>query len=114
MIGSSSWHQPALPPHADRWEASRVDHTPWVDTVLVARARAGDVAAFESLVLRHLRPVYQLARRTLPAGTAADEVVVEAFVRAWHDLERCGRTAAGFRAWITMVTAQVCRETNPR
>ncbi|MEC3981028.1 RNA polymerase sigma factor [Amycolatopsis sp. H20-H5] len=113
MIGSLR-HHVALPPNADHWDAWRPGGALWVDGVLVARVRAGDVAAFESLVLRHLRPVYQLARRTFPAGTAADEVVVEVFVRAWHNLERCGRIPTGFRSWITTVTVQVCHETNTR
>ncbi|MEC3982835.1 sigma factor [Amycolatopsis sp. H20-H5] len=113
MIGSPR-HHPALPPNADRWDESKLGDTPDVDTVLVARTRAGDVAAFESLVLRHLRPVYQLARRTLPAGTAADEIVVDVFVRAWYNLQPCDRTPAEFRTWITTATVQMCREANTR
>lgn len=50
------------------------------------RARRGDAAAFEEIVVRHQRQVYATARRVLRRHELADEVVQEAFLRAYRSL----------------------------
>jgi RNA polymerase sigma-70 factor, ECF subfamily len=56
--------------------------------VLVARARDGDVEAFETLVVRHADRVHAVVLRFGVGRTDAEEVVQDVFVRAWRGLER--------------------------
>jgi len=69
------------------------------DESLVARAREGDMAAFEELVMRHADRLYMALRRFgLDEGEAQD-VAQETFLRAWRSLARFeGRSA--FFTWL--------------
>lgn len=69
------------------------------DEQLVASAREGDERAFEELVSRHARRVYNLVARLLADRTAADDVVQETFVRAWRALPLF-RGDAQFSTWL--------------
>ena len=54
---------------------------------LLARARAGDLAAFEQLYRRHHRRVHAVIVRLVgQAGARAEDLTQEAFVRAWQAL----------------------------
>ena len=53
---------------------------------LVARARAGDLHAFGTLVDRHARAARRVAAAALAAPDDADDVVQEACVTAWQRL----------------------------
>jgi RNA polymerase sigma-70 factor (ECF subfamily) len=61
-----------------------VDEDP--DDRLVARCVAGDVQAFEPLVLRYQRPLYNVAWRLLGHPEDARDVVQGALVKAWQKL----------------------------
>jgi len=81
---------------------------PSSEETLVERARRGDAAAFEELVL-----VYQsLAFRTafVIAGDAADaeEAAQDAFVKAHRALRRF-RTGEPFRPWLLAIVANEAR-----
>jgi RNA polymerase sigma-70 factor (ECF subfamily) len=56
------------------------------DTQLVARCLGGDVEAFEPLVLRYQRPLFNVAWRMLGDREEARDVVQGAFVKAWEKL----------------------------
>jgi RNA polymerase sigma factor (sigma-70 family) len=73
----------------------------------VARVRDGDAAAYADLVLRH----GQVAVRTaalLGAGADAEDVVQEAFVKAYLALDRF-RDGAPFRPWLLRIVANETR-----
>jgi len=74
----------------------------------VRRAAAGDEAAFEALVLRHQRALYNLSFRLLGDRPEAEDAVQEAFLRAWRALPRF-RGDASFRTWLTGIAINVCR-----
>ena len=76
------------------------------ETFLLARARQGDLAAFEEVVRRHQRRVYGVALRIVRAHDVADDVAQEAFVRAWRSLDRfdLGRP---FGPWICRIAANL-------
>jgi RNA polymerase sigma-70 factor (ECF subfamily) len=76
------------------------------EAFLLARARKGEVSAFEELVLRHQRRVYAVARRIVRAHDVADDVAQEAFVRAWRALDRfeLGRP---FAPWVCRIAANL-------
>jgi RNA polymerase sigma-70 factor (ECF subfamily) len=56
------------------------------DEALVARAQAGDRAAFEELVRRHADGLHAVVRRLTRDAHEADEVTQEAFLRAWRGI----------------------------
>ncbi len=69
------------------------------ERALVARARAGDAAAFRELVERHQDRAFALARRLLRDETEAEEVAQDAFLRAWSALPGF-RAEASFGTWL--------------
>jgi RNA polymerase sigma-70 factor (ECF subfamily) len=73
------------------------------DDELVARARARDLSAFETLVERHEERLYRVAMRLLRNENDAQEVLQDALVSAWQNLDSfAGR--AQFGSWIYRVT----------
>lgn len=71
------------------------------DRRLVGRAVEGDLGAFEELVERHRDVVTRVAGRIASADDAED-VSQDAFLRAFHRLERF-RGEAPFRAWLLRI-----------
>jgi len=88
---------PARPPAAE----SAPD-----EAFLVARARQGDLSAFEEVVRRHQRRVYGVALRIVRSHDVADDVTQETFVRAWRALDRfdLGRP---FGPWVRRIAANL-------
>ncbi len=76
------------------------------ETFLLARARKGDLPAFEEVVRRYQRRVYATALRIVRSHDVADDVAQEAFVRAWRALERydLGRP---FGPWVCRIAANL-------
>jgi RNA polymerase sigma-70 factor (ECF subfamily) len=76
------------------------------DSFLIARARQGDLQAFEEVVRLYQRRVYGVALRIVRAHDVADDVAQEAFVRAWRSLDRfeLGRP---FGPWICRIAANL-------
>lgn len=80
------------------------DHrdTGFTDEELVARFRIGDEAAFETLVTRHREVVYRIARRLAGRHAEADDLVQEAFLRAYRSLSSF-RGESRFRTWLVRI-----------
>ena len=76
------------------------------DSFLIARARQGDLRAFEEIVRLYERRVYGVALRIVRAHDVADDVAQEAFVRAWRSLDRfeLGRP---FGPWVCRIAANL-------
>ena len=77
------------------------------EAAILARLRGGDSAAYGELVLRHA----PMAKRTavfLGAGADADDVVQEAFVKAYRALDGF-RDGAAFRPWLLRIVANETR-----
>jgi RNA polymerase sigma-70 factor (ECF subfamily) len=75
--------------------------------VAVARARTGDLDAYEFLVARHTAAAHRTAV-LLGAADDADDVVQEAFVKAFNRLERY-RGDSGFRTWLLAIVGNETR-----
>lgn len=73
--------------------------SPESDAKLVARAQAGDQAAFEELILLHAPAVYRMLARVLGNPADAEEVAQEALLRAWRGLPNY-RAEARFSTWL--------------
>jgi RNA polymerase sigma-70 factor (ECF subfamily) len=69
------------------------------DEELVRQAKAGELEAFEALVNRYERAVYNLARRIVEDPTDAEDVTQETFLNVLENLERF-REEASFRTWL--------------
>jgi RNA polymerase sigma-70 factor (ECF subfamily) len=69
------------------------------DSEMVARAKAGDLSAFEDLTNRYEARVYTLARRILRHDQDAEDVTQEAFLSALEHLAEF-REEAAFSTWL--------------
>jgi RNA polymerase sigma-70 factor (ECF subfamily) len=77
------------------------------DATLVARARDGDVPAYEQLVRRYQGPMYRLAARMLASRGDAEDVVQDVFLTAWRRLPQLQEDAA-FVGWLYRTTTNRC------
>ncbi len=75
---------------------------------LVERAKAGDSAAFQSLIDPLVDPAFRLAMVMLGNRAAAEDAVQEAMFRAWRKLHTF-RDGADLRPWILTIVANECR-----
>ena len=73
------------------------------DEAAVAKARDGDQDAFRTLVDRHSRSIYRLAFRMTGRAEDAEDVVQEAFVRAYRQLGRF-ESRSNFATWLYRIT----------
>jgi RNA polymerase sigma-70 factor (ECF subfamily) len=74
------------------------------DAIAVERTLAGDRDAFRILVERHSRNVYRLAYRMTGNQHDAEEVVQEAFLRAYQKLSQFA-SRANFGTWVYRIAA---------
>lgn len=74
------------------------------DQDLVRAAKNGDLAAFETLVKRHERRIYGLARRLTGSEHDAQDVTQQTFLSAVKNLSGFRETAA-FSTWLTTIAA---------
>jgi RNA polymerase sigma-70 factor (ECF subfamily) len=77
------------------------------DATLVARAREGDLRAFEALVRRYQRRLYHLALRMTGCSGDAEDVVQEVFLTAWRRLPEI-RDDAALSGWLYRTTTNRC------
>ena len=80
---------------------------PTEEAEAIARARAGDVAAYEELVRRYQDVALRTAYLVCPE-TDADDAVQEAFLKAYAALPRF-RDGAPFRPWLLQIVANEAR-----
>lgn len=77
------------------------------DRDLVDRARGGDREAFGVLALRYYRMVSTLAIQKTGHRADAEDIVQEAYVRAFRGLAQL-REGSRFGAWIYNITLKLC------
>jgi len=69
------------------------------DTQLVTAYLKGDEKAFEILIARHLKPVYNFVRRLVSETAAAEDITQDVFIRAWRNLKKFDQNK-NFRTWL--------------
>jgi RNA polymerase sigma-70 factor, ECF subfamily len=74
------------------------------DLAAIGRVIAGDSDAFGLLVERHSRSVFRLAYRITSNESDAEEVVQEAFLRAFREIRRY-ESRASFSTWVGTIAA---------
>jgi RNA polymerase sigma-70 factor (ECF subfamily) len=85
--------------------AGRIEDSPLMrlpDEEVVARVRAGETALFEVLMRRYNQRVYRVARSILGSDTEAEDVMQEAYVRAFTHLDQFEGRAL-FSTWLTKI-----------
>src|SRR4029077_3742722 len=80
------------------------ERTEPTDSDLVARARAGDGAAFGALVVRHQQAALRLAAAISGSTADAADIVQEAFVKAHRSLPNLTDPAM-VRSWMLRIVA---------
>jgi RNA polymerase sigma-70 factor (ECF subfamily) len=74
----------------------------WTDQEIAERVKAGDTALYEIIMRRYNQRLYRVARAILHDDDEAEDVMQEAYVRAYQYLDQFeGR--APFSAWLTRI-----------
>src|SRR4030095_15381282 len=77
------------------------------DSELVAACLAGRVGAFDVIVERHRRPVYQLCYRYVANHEDASDLAQDVFLRAYRGLKSF-RGQASLATWLYRIGVNVC------
>lgn len=80
---------------------------PHDDSDVVARARDGDLGAFDQLVERHSAAAYRVALRMLGDPGDAQDAVQDAFVEVWRSLGSF-RGDSAFTTWLYRIVVNRC------
>lgn len=75
---------------------------------LIASARQGDAAAWETLARQYQEPVFRLAYLLVGDADEAEDVAQEAFIRALQALDRFDASRP-LRPWLLRITANLAR-----
>ena len=80
---------------------------------LVLKAQEGDSGAFSELVRSHQQFAYNVALRAVNNNQDAEDIVQEAFVKAWRSIAKF-RSDARFRTWLYRIVMNLCYNQLPR
>jgi RNA polymerase sigma-70 factor, ECF subfamily len=74
----------------------------WTDEEVIRRVLEGETALYEIIMRRYNQRLYRVARAILRNDTEAEDVMQDAYVRAYAHLDQfAGRSAFG--AWLTRI-----------
>ena len=77
------------------------------DSALVAACLAGQAGAFDLIVERHRRPVYQLCYRYVANHDDASDLAQDVFLRAYRGLKTF-RGRSSLATWLYRIAVNVC------
>jgi RNA polymerase sigma-70 factor (ECF subfamily) len=75
-----------------------------VAALLVRRCIAGDAVAWEEIVQRYHRRIYNICYRFTGSGTDADDLTQEVFIKMYRTLNSYDVERGAFMTWVTTVT----------
>jgi RNA polymerase sigma-70 factor, ECF subfamily len=90
-----------------------VERSQDADEVLMEAFRDGDARAFEQLVTRHQRGVYNFLLRSARDRARAEELLQEVFLRVIRSKQRYERTAK-FTTWLYAIARNLCVDESRR
>ena len=100
-----------------RPESERAAHAassdPRGDEELMLAFRDGEATAFEHLVLRHRRPLFNFLLRSVHNKSRAEELLQEVFLRVVRAKDRYQRTAK-FTTWVYTIARNLCVDESRR
>lgn len=76
------------------------------DAELVVLTQQKDTAAFEILVRRHQRAVYNLIYQLAPDWNNTSDLTQEVFIRAWKSIHNL-RNPRAFRSWLNQIATNL-------
>ncbi len=79
------------------------------DLDLVRRSKNNDLQAFEELICRYERKIYNIAYRMMGNYEDANDIAQEAFLRAFRALNGF-RGDASFSTWLCRIVINLCRD----
>ena len=74
----------------------------WTDEEIVDRVRAGETALYELIMRRYNQRLYRVARAIVRDDEEAEDVMQDAYVRAYEHLDQFAARAP-FSAWLTRI-----------
>lgn len=74
---------------------------------LIRKAKQGDMHAFEELILKHEKIVYNVALRMMNHGEDAKDISQEVFLKAYRSLSNFDERSA-FSTWLYRITHNTC------
>jgi RNA polymerase sigma-70 factor (ECF subfamily) len=83
------------------------------DEALMVAYRGGDVRAFEVLLSRHRKPVYNFILRFVLDGAQAEDLLQETFLRVIKGTESYERQAK-FTTWLYTIARNLCVDASRR
>ena len=75
----------------------------------IRRAAQGDRVAFRDLVVEHSHAMFRVAWRLTGDEGVAEEVVQEAFIKAWRKIGDF-RMQSSFKSWMTRITVNTAMD----
>jgi len=75
-----------------------------VAAMLVRRCRAGDAVAWEEIVQRYHRRIYNICYRFAATSDDAQDLTQEVFIKMYRTLESYDADRGAFTTWITTMT----------
>ena len=87
----------------------------WTDEEVVERVKTGDIALYEIIMRRYNQRLYRVALAILRDDAEAEDVMQDAYVRAYQHLDQFAG-GAPFSAWLTSITVheRVAAVTRPQ
>lgn len=79
------------------------------DAALVERFTTGDITAFEALVARYERPVFNFVRRLVGSDHEVEDLAQETFIRVYEKIRDLQQQQA-FRSWLYSIAAHLCHD----
>ena len=86
----------------DRQMVTEIEQRSWTDEEIIARVLRGDSEVYELLIRRYNQKLYRAIRAVLKDDSEAEDVMQEAYLRAFQKLGQFeGR--ASFSTWVTRI-----------
>lgn len=76
------------------------------DAELVLACQQKDPIAFEELIKRHQRSVFNLLHQLAPDWNNASDMSQEVFIRVWKSIDKL-RNPRAFRSWLNQITTNL-------
>jgi len=74
-----------------------------LDETLAEAIKTGDDDAFQALMLRYMRHIYNFARQYAKSDEDAEDIVQDSFFKAWRHIKRFEKGKL-FRPWLFTIT----------
>jgi RNA polymerase sigma factor (sigma-70 family) len=74
------------------------------DAEIIEQARRGDPLAWEKLVIRHTKRIYNLCYRFVERGDQAEDLTQDVFIKVFRNLDNYKAATGSFVTWLISVS----------